>query len=166
MKTIYTRRSIRKYTEDPVPEENIKKIIRAGMNAPSAGNEQPWYFVIITDGKKLNAIADFHPFAQMARQATVAILVCGDPGLEKHKGMWIQDCSAATQNMLLEITDMGLGGVWVGIFPREKRMDGFRELLNIPSDIIPFSLIPVGFPAEMKEPNDKFLPDRIRMNSW
>ncbi len=166
MNTIFTRRSIRKYTNEPVREKDLMRIIKAGMNAPSAGNEQPWYFVIINDRDKLKAIADFHPYAQMAREATVAILVCGDPRLEKHKEMWIQDCSAATQNMLLEITDIGLGGVWVGIFPREKRMEGIRDLLNIPSNIIPFSLIPLGYPAENKMPNDKFLQDRIRVNSW
>ena len=166
MNTIYARRSIRKYTIDPVSDENLTRIIKAGMNAPSAGNEQPWHFVIIRDLEILNAIADFHPFAQMAREAPAAILVCGEPGLEKHKGMWVQDCSAATQNMLLEITDMGLGGVWVGIFPREKRMDGIRELLNMPGDIIPFSLIPVGHPGEKKQSNDKFLPERIRVNKW
>ncbi len=166
MNTIYTRRSIRKYIPEPVREEDLMKIIKAGMNAPSAGNEQPWHFVIIHDRKILNAIADFHPFAQMAREAPVAILVCGEPDLEKHKGMWVQDCSAATQNMLLEITDLGLGGVWVGVYPREKRMDGVRELLNMPSNIIPFSLIPLGHPGEKKEPNDKFLKERIRVNLW
>lgn len=166
MNTIYTRRSIRKYTGDPIREEDLMKIIKAGMNAPSAGNEQPWHFVIIHDRKILNAIADFHPFAQMAREALVAILVCGEPDLEKHKGLWVQDCSAATQNMLLEITSLGLGGVWVGVYPREKRMDGIRELLKMPSNIIPFSLIPLGYPAEKKEPNNKFLPDRVRLNSW
>jgi nitroreductase len=166
MTTIYTRRSIRKYTGDSVREEDLMGIVKAGMNAPSAGNEQPWHFVIIHDRTKLNAIADFHPFAQMARHAPVAILVCGDPGFEKHKGMWVQDCSAATQNMLLEITARGLGGVWVGVYPREKRMDGLRRLLNIPSNIIPFSLIPIGYPAEKKEPNDKFIQDRIRVDRW
>jgi len=166
MKIIYQRRSIRKYTDAPVSEESLMKIIKAGMNAPSAGNEQPWHFVIINDRKILDSIADFHPFAQMARQAPVAILVCGDPDLEKHKGMWVQDCSAATQNMLLAVTGLGLGGVWVGIYPREKRMEGIRELLDMPGNFLPFSLIPVGHPGEEKEPNDKFLRDRIHWNKW
>ncbi len=166
MDILYRRRSIRKYTDSPVSEDDIKKIIKAGMNAPSAGNEQPWHFIMINDRKKMDAIAGFHPFAQMIRQAPAAILVCGEPALEKHKGLWVQDCSAATQNMLLEIADLGLGGVWVGIYPREKRMTGIRELFNIPEDIIPFSLIPLGYPAEEKEPNDKFMEDRIRVNKW
>lgn len=166
MSIIYTRRSIRKYTDQAIPGETINRIIKAGMNAPSAGNEQPWHFVVINDRNILNTIADFHPFAQMARIAPVAILVCGEPELEKHKDLWVQDCSAATQNILLEITDLGLGGVWVGIYPREKRMEAMRKLLHMPGNIIPFSMIPLGHPAETKEPNDKFLPERIRINRW
>jgi nitroreductase len=144
----------------------LNRIIKAGMNAPSAGNEQPWHFVVIDDRNILNSIADFHPFAKMTRTAPVAILVCGEPELEKHKDLWVQDCSAATQNMLLEITDLGLGGVWVGIYPREKRIEEMRKLLRMPENIIPFSLIPLGYPGEIKEPNDKFLPERIRINQW
>ncbi|MBS0000937.1 MAG: nitroreductase family protein, partial [Cyclobacteriaceae bacterium] len=108
MMNIYARRSIRRYKDTPVPDEKIRQVIKAGMNAPSAGNEQPWHFVIINDRNILNGIAGFHPFAQMAREAPVAILVCGEPALEKHRDLWVQDCSAATQNMLLEITDLGL----------------------------------------------------------
>ena len=166
MNTIFTRRSIRKYQNRSVPEELINRVIKAAMNAPSAGNEQPWHFLIINDRNILSDIAGFHPFAQMAREAPVAILVCGEPALEKHRDLWVQDCSAATQNMLLEITDLGLGGVWVGVFPRENRMDNMRRLLHIPQNIVPFSLIPLGFPGETKKPNDKFFAERIRLNRW
>jgi len=166
MDIIYKRRSIRKYTSEPVSEETILSFIKAGMNAPSAGNEQPWYFVIIDDRAKLNGIADVHPYAQMLRHAPSAILVCGDPSLEKHEGYWVQDCSAATENILLEITSQDLGGVWIGVYPRVERISALRELLNIPEHIIPFSLIGVGHPAESKDPNDKFREERIRKNGW
>lgn len=166
METIFKRRSIRKYTDEPVSEDSILSFIKAGMNAPSAGNEQPWYFVIIDDREILNRIADFHPYAQMLRHAPAAILVCGDPSMEKHEGYWVQDCSAATENILLEITSQNYGGVWIGVFPREERVEALRELLNIPGNIVPFSLIGLGNPAEHKEPNNKFNNDRIRRNKW
>jgi nitroreductase len=166
METIYKRRSIRKYTGEPVSEEALLKFIKAGMNAPSAGNEQPWYFVIINERETLNAIADVHPYAKMLYQAPAAILVCGNPSLEKHEGYWVQDCSAATQNILLEIEDQEYGGVWIGVYPREERINSLRDLLEVPENIIPFSLIGLGHPAEFKDPNDKFPEERIRWNRW
>ena len=166
MDTIYNRRSIRKYTPEPVAEDVLLGFIKAGMNAPSAGNEQPWYFLIINEREILNAIADVHPYAKMLYQAPVAILVCGDPSLEKHEGYWVQDCSAATQNILLEIEDQEYGGVWIGVYPREERIKSIRSLLGIPENIIPFSLVGLGHPAETKDPNNKFLTERVRWNKW
>ncbi|GAG73783.1 unnamed protein product, partial [marine sediment metagenome] len=104
MDTIYRRRSIRKYSEEKVPEEIILKIIKAGMNAPSANNQQPWQFLIINKSKLLQEITKIHPFSQMLHEAPVAILICGDLSLENAKGFWVQDCAAATENILLEIT--------------------------------------------------------------
>jgi nitroreductase len=166
MEAIYRRRSIRKYTKEPVPQEALREFIRAGMNAPSAGNQQPWYFVIIDRRDLLDAIADIHPYAQMLRQAQAAILVCGDLDLERHEGFWVQDCSAATENILLEIADQGYGGVWLGVYPRNDRVQGIRRLLEIPERVIPFSLIAVGHPAEEKEPKGDFREERIRHNRW
>lgn len=166
MDTIYKRRSIRKFTSEVVPEKNILEFIKAGMNAPSAGNAQPWYFVIINDRAILDEIPKFHPYARMLYQTTTAILVCGDLDLEKHEGFWVQDCSAATENILLEIADEGFGGVWLGVYPCKERVEGFRKLLRIPERIIPFSLIAVGYPAEKKERKDEFKNERIRYNYW
>jgi len=166
MDTIYRRRSIRKYTEEEVPEEIISKIIKAGMNAPSASNQQPWQFLIINESDLLQEITKIHPYSNMLHEAPVAILICGDLNLDKAKGFWVQDCAAATENILLEITYQGFGGVWLGVYPRESRVEGIRKIFKIPKHIIPFSLVAVGHPREVKEPKNEFHKDRIRYNYW
>lgn len=166
MKSIFRRRSIRKYTNEQVPEELVEKIIGAGMAAPSAGNEQPWHFVIITEEGILKAIPKFHPYSNMLHEANLAIVVCADLSLQRYEGYWVQDCSAATQNMLLMVDELGLGSVWLGVYPTEDRVKGMKELLNLPENIIPFSILPIGYPAETKEPVDRFDKSRIHWNVW
>ncbi len=166
MDIIDRRRSIRKYTADPVGMKDIEAIIRAGMNAPSARNQQPWQFIVITDRATLDKIPAYHPNAGMVRQAPAAILVCADLSLVQSEGFWIQDCAAATENMLLEITARGLGGVWTGIYPREERVNGLQKLFGLPDSIVPFSLVPLGHPAEEKPPKNEFKRDRIHLNKW
>jgi nitroreductase len=166
MDVIYRRRSIRRFTPAPVTEDTVVAIIKAGMNAPSAGNERPWHFVIIDDRSILDEVPKFHPYSAMLREAPVAILVCGDPTLEKYPGYWVQDCSAAVENMLLEIVDIGLGGVWLGIHPIEERVRGMRRLLGIPETVIPFALIALGHPGERKDPKNEFDGGRVRRNRW
>ena len=166
MKAILTRRSIRKYKPQAVPDEIITELLTAAMCAPSAGNEQPWEFVVINDRKLLDKIPEFHPYATMLKEAPVAILVCGDLKREKHKGYWVQDCSAATENILIAVNEKKLGAVWLGIYPREERVAGLRKLLGIPENIVPFSLIAIGYPAEVKEPADRFDPVRVHQNRW
>ncbi len=166
MKTIYKRRSIRKFQEKPVEQEKLVQVIRAGMNAPSAVDQQPWQFVIIDDSKIIEEVVKVHPNAKPALDAPVSILVCGDPDRERSKGYWPIDCSAAVQNMLIEITDIGLGGCWLGIYPREERVNRLRELIGAPAQIIPFALIAVGYPAEEKEEKNLFDQWRIHYNTW
>jgi len=166
MEAIYTRRIIRKFTQQPVSDELVSAFIKAGMNAPSAGNQQPWQFMVIRDRATLNELMTVHPYSSMLAQATVAILVCGDLSLETRQGYWVQDCAACTENILLEIADAGLGAVWLGVHPREERVTGIRRVLGIPESVVPFSLIPVGHPAEEKAPNDKFFPERIHRDRW
>lgn len=166
MEAISTRRSIRKYLKDPVREEAIETVIGAAMSAPSAGNEQPWHFVVIDRREDLDQIPSFHPHSLMLREAPVAILTCGDLSLEKHTGYWTQDCAAATQNMLLAAHSLGLGAVWVGVYPREERIRGLRELLHIPDMVVPFSLVPLGYPAEEKPRAERFNPQRIHRSKW
>ncbi len=166
LEAIHTRRSIRKYLNKPVPEEMIETILHAAMAAPSAGNQQPWHFVVITDRARLDAIPTFHPYSKMVMQAPAAILVCGDPDGKKWPTFWDQDTSAATQNMLLAARGLGLGTVWVGIYPEKDRMEGFRKLLGIPENIIPFSLVPVGWPEGQFEAVNRFRPELVRRESW
>jgi nitroreductase len=166
MNAIFLRRSIRKFKLESIPRDMFDAFVKAGMNAPSAGDQQPWHFVLITDRKLLDAIPTFHPHSKMLAEAPAAILVCGDLSLEKHQGYWIQDCSAATENILLEIADRGYGGVWLGVYPRMDRVKGLRNLLQIPEHIVPFALVAVGVPNEQKEPKTVFREERIHMNGW
>ena len=166
MEAIFKRRSIRSYAPQPVPEDTLKEILKVAMAAPSAGNEQPWHFVIIKDRSILDKIPTVHPYSQMVRQAPLAILVCGDMKLAVHGEMWVQDCSAATENMLLAVQAKGLGAVWLGVYPREERINGLRKLLEIPPDIVPFSLIPIGHPAEEKPPGNRYKESRVHYDKW
>jgi nitroreductase len=163
---IMTRRSIRAFRSDPVPPSAIQTALCAAMNAPSAGNEQPWQFAVIDDRGLLDTVPSFHPHSQMIVQAPLAILVCGDLDRETHKGYWMVDCAAATQNLLLAVHDQGLAAVWLGIFPRQDRIDAMRRLLQIPSQIVPFALIPIGYAAETKGPQDRFDLGRVHHNAW
>lgn len=163
---IHTRRSIRKYLDKPVSPEMIETIIKAAMAAPSAGNQQPWHFIVITDRTKLDAIPAFHPYSKMVLQAPAAILLCGDPDGKKWPTFWDQDLSAATQNMLLTARDLGLGTVWVGVFPEKDRMEGFRKLFAIPENIHPFALIPIGWPDGQFEAVSRYRPELIHRETW
>ena len=166
IEAIRTRRSIRKYAKKPGSKEQINELIKIGMSAPSAGNEQPWHFIVIDDSNILKEIPSLHNHAQMLKDAAVAILVCGDLNLEKHKGMWVQDCSAATQNILIAVNAIDLGAVWLGVYPREERVSSLRKLLNIPNNIVPFSLISIGYPAEEKKPSNRYSESRVHLNKW
>ncbi len=166
MNAIFTRRSIRAYRKDPVAEETVSQILKAGMHAPSAGDEQPWHFIVISDRALLRAITKIHPYAEMLDEAPVAILVCADLALQKYEGYWVQDCAAATENMLIQATDMGLGGVWLGVHPVEERVAGLKKLFGLPEAVRPFSLISLGYPAEDKPPKDIFRKERVHRNGW
>jgi nitroreductase len=166
MEAILSRRSIRSYTRQLVPEELIQELLEAGMSAPSSGNQQPWQFILINDRKILDEIPEHHPYARMLTEAPLAIAVCGDMHLEKNKGMWVQDCSAATENILIAAQAKGLGAVWLGVFPREERVLAMRKLLNIPEHVIPLSVIAIGYPGEQKPPAKRFNEARIHYNQW
>jgi nitroreductase len=166
MEAILSRRSIRRYTQEPVPDVTVAEILTAAMSAPSAGNQQPWQFIIIADRALRDEIPALHPYAQMVPEAPVAILVCGDLRLESYAGYWVQDCSAATQNILLAAHARGVGAVWVGIYPKEERVKRLQKLLGLPDQVIPLALIPMGFPAEQVPPAHRFDPSRIHRNRW
>ncbi len=166
MEFLFTRRSIRKYKHKDVSDDIVKQIVKAGMNAPSAGNQQPWHFIIIKDREILDEIPEIHPYSKMIKDAPVAICICGDRTQEKHKDYWVQDCSAATLNILLAIESVGLGGVWLGVYPREERVAGIKKLLNIPEHIVPLSIVPIGYPDEQKDKNDKYDETIVHYNKW
>ncbi|MFW5713211.1 MAG: nitroreductase family protein [Brevefilum sp.] len=166
LEAIFTRRSVRNFRSDPVVEEDIEELLRAGMQAPSAKNEQPWPFVVIDNPELLHAIPDFHPHAKMLMEAPLAILVCSDRKLETKRASWLQDCSAATQNILLAAHAKGLGATWLGIFPDSDRVFGIQDLVNLPKDIRPVSLVALGHPASKPEPVDRFKAERVHINQW
>lgn len=165
-KALLTRRSIRKYAIGDIPQDSIKRIIEAGMHAPSAGNQQPWHFIAINNKGILSTVPQYHPHAQMMREAAAAVLVCADLTLEKHKGYWVQDCSAAVENMLLAAHDLGLGAVWLGVYPREDRVKALSKLFGLPDSVIPFAIIPIGYPAEQKKREHRFNTERIHYEKW
>ena len=166
MDAILSRRSIRKYTEQAVSDEAVEELLKAAMSAPSAGNQQPWQFVVIRERGILDQIPKYHPYSAMLKEASVAILVCGDLKSEKHKGYWVQDCSAATENLLIAVEAKGLGAVWLGVYPREERVAGIRKLLGLPEHIIPLSLIPVGYKGEQKPPANRYDASKVHHNGW
>lgn len=163
---IHTRRSIRKYKDQAVPDEFVKKILAAAMSAPSAGNEQPWEFVVITEKSILLSIPSVHPHAKMAKDAPLAILVCGNLDLEKYPGNWVLDCSAAVQNILLSAHALGLGAVWTGIYPEEDRMKGFSELFSLPASVKPHALIILGYPDQYLPAVDRYKEERVHNDTW
>ena len=167
MKEIFERRSIRQYTDAPVSDADMEKLLHAAMQAPSAGNQQPWEFVVLRDKETMLKILAFHEYSNPLKTADCAIVVCGKQAkMEQMRPYMAQDCAAATQNILLEATHLGLGAVWMGVYPEEKRVDGVRELLSAPEDIIPFCIIALGHPAEQPAPADRYDAARVHINKW
>ena len=165
LEAIHTRRSIRQYQDKAVPEELVEKLLAAAMSA-RARNAQPWQFVVITDRKILREIPKIQPNAPMAGHAPLGILICGDLRLELSPGYWVVDCAAAAQNMLLAAHALGLGAVWTGVYPREDRMAGLKQLVGLPEQVLAHSLIILGYPAEQPPPQDRYRPQRVHHNGW
>jgi nitroreductase len=166
IEAIRTRRSIRKYTDEPVCEDMVLAILRAAMSAPSAGDQRAWRFIVADDRAVLDAIPGWHPHAKMLKQAPLAIVVCADTAAESHKGYWILDCAAATQNMLLAAHALGLGAVWLGVHPRPERMASVKAMFRLPPGVEPLSIVAFGHPAEEKPPEDRFDPAKVHRNRW
>jgi nitroreductase len=163
---IHTRRSIRKYTGERVPDSAIREILRAAMYAPSAVNRQPWHFIVTEDRQIFERIMEIHPNATFLGQASHAILVCGDEQMQHDDGYYLLDCGAATQNMLLAAHMLGIGSCWIGVQPREERKKRFAELFGLPDHVHPFALVSLGYANEAKNTPERFRPDRIHINTW
>ena len=163
---ILTRRSIRKYTTETVSPEDIELLLKAASYAPSANNYQPWHFIVITEREILNKLSEVHPYGKMLKNAPLAILVCGDSNVQEMIGYQAVDCSAATENLLLAAHAIGLGGVWLGVYPREQRMKDIKELFHLPEHINPINLVSIGHPNEKKDVPERFNPTKIHYNIW
>jgi len=163
LEIIFARRSIRAYTAEPLTEGEITSLLEAGMAAPSANNRQPWHLIAVTDKSTLQALADTHPYAKMLPGAALCIVVCGDPSISD---WWVQDCSAATENILVAAAGLGLGSVWIGCHGRPEREQAIRDLLGIPGKVGVLCMISIGHPGESKEPRTQYNPARVHKNKW
>lgn len=163
---IMSRRSIRNYTGQPISGEDIETILRAAMAAPSAGNQQSWRFIVVTDREQLTRLSTATPYCRMIAEAGAALVVCGDTREEKHPGYWVQDCSAAIQNALVTVHAIGLGAVWIGVYPVEERVENVRKICEVPDGVIPMSMLAIGYPAETKPPSERYNPELVHRDRW
>jgi nitroreductase len=166
LKYILDRRSIRRFTDQKIDSEKIKSILTAAMYAPSAVNMQPWHFVVIDESSIMEKIMEIHPHARMLQSASHAVVICGDEQLQHDDGYWVVDCGAATQNLLLAAQTLGLGACWVGLHPREERKAAFSRLLHLPSHVLPFALVALGYPEELKPRPNRFHAEKVKYNGW
>jgi nitroreductase len=165
---LFSRRSIRAFTAETVSPAQVEMLLEAAMAAPSAANRKPWHFVVVTDAGVRAKLAEVHPYAQMVLQSPLAIVPCGEPALSipDRQDYWVQDLAAATENILLAATGMGLGAVWCGVHPVPERVRDVRGVLGISEGVIPFALIAVGHPAEAKEARTQYDPGRVHRDRW
>jgi nitroreductase len=166
LEAIKTRRSIRKFKNVPVEQDKVDELLTAAMYAPSAGNEQPWHFILITEEAILSKVPDINSYAAMAKHAPLAVLVCGDLSMEKFPGNWPLDCAAAVQNMLLAAHALGLGAVWTGVYPELDRMKGFKSLLSLPDQVVAHTLVVIGYPDQKIKQPDRYKAERVHENGW
>lgn len=164
LETIFNRKSVRKYTTQPVGKDKLEMLVRAGMAAPSSKDRRPWEFIIVTDRELLDTLGNGLPLARMLKETQQAIVVCGDT--VKSSNAWFLDCSAAAQNILLAAQSMGLGGVWTAAFPYPDRMKIIQETLKLPDNILPLTIIPIGYPEGQEKPKDKFNAKQIHYNKF
>ncbi len=163
LEIIFSRRSIRVYTDQPISEMDMQSLLEAGMAAPSGSNRKPWHFIVVTERDTLRALAAAHPFGKMLASAAAAIAVCGDPTISD---WWVQDCSAATENILVAAAGLGLGAVWLGSHGRPERERAIRGVLGIPERVGVLSLLSIGYPGEEKEARTQYDPARVHWGDW
>ena len=164
LEVIHNRKSVRHFTDQPVSKKQLETLLRAGMAAPTAANRQPWVFYVVTERETLDALGEQLPYAKMLFQAQAAIIVCGDmekAGNLKDKDYWVQDCSAASENILLAAESIGLGAVWTAAYPYDDRTKVVINELNLPEKHMPLNVIPVGYPTGEDKPKDKWKPGNI-----
>lgn len=172
LECILTRTSVRQYQADhTISRDTIETLLRAAMSAPTAVNKQPWAFIAIDEREALDSLAEVLPYARMLTKAPLAIVTCGDlskaiEGEDADKGFWIQDVSAATENLLLAAHAMGLGAVWTGVYPDAERVKAVQERLGLPANVIPLAVVPVGYPTGPQKPKEKWDTANVHFNKW
>ena len=168
LENIHNRKSVRQFTSEPVSDKQVETLLRAAMAAPTAVNYQPWRFVVVTERAELDEIAGILPYAQMLKQTPLAIIVCGETTWMggNENPYWDQDCSAATQNILLAAEALGLGAVWTGVYPNPELAGPLGEFLGLPGNVKPLCAIPIGHHDGTTQPKDKWKPENIHYGKW
>lgn len=170
MTNILQRKSVRSYTDRPVTKSQLDTLVRAAMAAPTGRDMRPWKFIIINDRQAMKSLADQLPYAKMLAEAQAAVVVCGDLSILDKEGKpstnWMFDCSAATENLLLQAEAMGLGAVWTAAYPYEERLTAVKQALQLPDHIVPLNVIPIGYPKGNTQPKDKYDANDIHYNAW
>lgn len=163
IETILSRKSVRDYTNRPVEQEKVDLLLRAGMAAPSGRDLRPWELVVVNDRGVLDSLASALPYAKMLAKAPMAMIVCGDTTRSSY---WYLDCSAAAENILLTAEALGLGAVWTAAYPYRDRMAAVAGCTGLPAQVLPLTVIPIGYPQGVHTPKDKFDTTRIHYNKW
>lgn len=163
LENIFSRKSVRKFLAQPVEEEKVQLLLKAGMSGPSGKDTRPWEFIVVDSRMILDSLAAALPYAKMLKDAPMAIIVCGDTTKSSY---WYLDCSAAAENILLAAEALGLGGVWTAAYPYGDRMQAVKKYTGIPDHISSLCVIPVGYPAGPQNPKDKWDASRIHRNQW
>ena len=166
LNTILTRRSIRAYTDKQIDDATIDILLKAGMYAPSATNNQPWHFVVVRSKDAMNKIMEVHPYSKMLKTANAVIVVCAEQTSEVQKMFFPQDLGACTENILLAANSLGIGSVWLGVYPGKERVQEIAQIFDIPDDIVPFGLISLGYPAEERHDPNRYDASRIHTEKW
>lgn len=164
--TLLNRRSIRKYKDQKISSQDINTMLKAAMYAPSAMNTQAWHFIVIVDKSVLLNTLESIPYAEMLKQSTAAILVCGDSSIEKNESWLLQNCSAVTQNILLSAFGLGIGSCWIGIQGMDEIVRNIKHQFKLPENIVPVSLISLGYPDEVVIAEERFKEEKIHYNNW
>ena len=163
---IFRRRSIRKFLDKPIEKEQIERILKAGMQAPSAHNNQRWEFIVITEQSKKDRVAKMSPYASMVAKAPVSIIVLGKNDDENLSDWFAQDLGACTENILLQIVEEGLGGCWMGFYPNQERVDELSDFFNLPENIVPFCVISLGYSDDKNVFIDRSDMSKIHYNKY
>lgn len=165
METIYKRRSIRRYIEKEIAKEDLLKLVKAGMQAPSAHNQKPYEFIIVTKRKTLDKLSETGLYCHMLKYAPAAIVIISEANKEKTP-YWQADCGAVAENILLEATDMKIGSCWIGEYPNKEKTDKVKEILQIPKDYEVFATISLGYTEQEKEPNNNYYEEKIHIEKF